>query len=46
MREYAQVIENFVNQDTLKKRKLGFDLHDKNGDGIICPADMYYFLDQ
>ena len=40
MEEFAHSIENFVSQDTLHKRKLGFELTDRNGDGIICPQDM------
>lgn len=41
MEEYCHCIETFVNQETVAKRRMGFDLHDKNGDGKIDPADLH-----
>ena len=39
--EYCGFIESFIRKDLKSKKQLGFELHDLNSDGKICPIDVW-----
>jgi hypothetical protein len=41
--EHWKLVEKFIVEDTKKQMQLGYMLHDFNGDGKICPSDVFDF---
>ena len=39
--DYCKTIDNFTSSGIVEKCKLGFVIHDLNGDGRICPNDVF-----
>ena len=39
--EHWKHLDKFISGDIKQKKKLGFMLHDINGDGKICPNDVF-----
>ena len=44
MDEYVKVVESFIKQSFKEKSRLGFRIHDVNGDGRICPNDVFHIV--
>lgn len=44
MDDYVKTIDNFIQASVAEKRKLGFIIHDVNGDGRICPNDIFQIV--
>ena len=42
--EYCKTIDAFAASSLQDKRKLGFIIHDINGDGRICPNDVFQII--
>jgi hypothetical protein len=39
--DYWKHLDKFIQGETRQKKRLGFMLHDLNGDGRICPNDVF-----
>jgi len=39
--DHWKYMDKFIGGDIKAKKKLGFLLHDLNGDGRICPNDVF-----
>ena len=38
--DYCEIIQNWIFQEDFEKGRLGFLLHDVDGDGMISPSDI------
>lgn len=44
MDEYVKSLEQFIQMSFKDKSRLGFRIHDINGDGRICPTDVFHLV--
>ena len=42
--EYCKTIDSFTSSSINNKNKLGFIIHDINGDGKICANDVFHIV--